>query len=292
MGRVARNSIWNLSGWVAAAALRFITSPILIRLLGAEQYGLMALLNTILTPLGLLDLGISEATVKYVAESLGAGDYKQVGKYVRNTFLFNIGVAIIGSSIIVLSAGLLSGVVFNIPPESQELARTCLYWVAVVWFFTQTRQTFLGVVMAQQRYDILNVGSLLTQVVTILAGLAVVASGGDLADYMRVQGVTAGMAMLGWLIVAKRLLPGVSFWPHYDSDAFHRSFGFGVWQMLNNVGGIWRIVAAMDPGRSVARCCGRFLQRVLSAPQSHLLARISGRPGSVSGCEPNGGPGP
>jgi O-antigen/teichoic acid export membrane protein len=82
---VAGNSLWSITGWGGALIVSFIASPILIRLLGRDQYGLMALLNTIVAPMGLLDFGIGEATVKYVTESIGRKNYSAVGKHARST---------------------------------------------------------------------------------------------------------------------------------------------------------------------------------------------------------------
>ena len=89
--RVAGNSLWSILGWFGALLLGFIASPILIRLLGRDEYGLMALLNTILMPMGLLDFGIGEATVKYVSESVGKKDYVGAERHVRSTLAFKIG---------------------------------------------------------------------------------------------------------------------------------------------------------------------------------------------------------
>src|SRR2546426_195084 len=105
--QVAGNSLWSIAGWFGALLVGFIASPILIRLLGRDQYGLMALLNTILTPMGLLDFGIGEATVKYEAESIGKKDYVGAGKHVRSTLAFNLSVGILGGIVIVLLSGFL-----------------------------------------------------------------------------------------------------------------------------------------------------------------------------------------
>jgi len=236
--KVTNNSLWNIGGLVSSSLINFVATPILVHLLGKDQYGLMALLISILTPLGLLDFGIGEATVKYIAENMGREDYFQTGKYLRSTFLFNLSVGCLGGMVIILLARFLITSVFNVPSGSQDLARYCLYWIGINWCVMQIRQTFTGVAMALQRYGILNIGNISSQVITIAAGLGVLIGGGNLLDLVRIQAIVAALMAVGWFIVAQRLLPNISFFPRPDLLSFQKTFGFGVWQMLNRVSGI------------------------------------------------------
>jgi O-antigen/teichoic acid export membrane protein len=236
--QVAGNSLWSIAGWFGALLVGFIASPILIRLLGRDQYGLMALLNTILTPMGLLDFGIGEATVKYVAESIGKKDYVGAGKHVRSTLAFNLSVGILGGIVIVLLSGFLVSTVFKIPEQNQDLARRCLLWVALSWCVTQGRQAFMGLVMSMQRYKILTAATLISQSMTTLAGLGALLLGGTLLDLVRAQAIVAILTGLGGVMVARHLFPKVSHAPSFDKSSFRKTLSFGCWQMLSNVGGL------------------------------------------------------
>jgi len=236
--KVVHNSLWNIGGWIVTFLIGFITTPILIYFLGKDQYGLMTLLISIVTPLGLLDFGIGEATIKYIAENIGRDDYGQTGRYLRSTFLFNLCVGFLGGVVIVLLSGFFVTSVFNVPSDNQDLARNCLYWIGVSWVVMQIRQTFTGVVMALQHYGLLNIGNIITNLITIAAGLGVLFWGGNLLDFVRIQAIGATLTALGWFIVAQRLLPNISFFPHLDLSSFQKTLGFGLWQMLNRLGGI------------------------------------------------------
>jgi len=236
--QVAGNSLWSIAGWFGALLVSFVASPILIRLLGRDQYGLMALLNTILTPMGLLDFGVGEATVKYVAESIGRKDYVGAGKHLRSTLAFNLSVGILGGIIILLLSDFLVSTVFKIPQQSQDLARRCLFWVALSWCVTQGRQAFMGLVMSMQRYKILTAATLISQSLTTLAGLGALLLGGTLLDLVRAQTLVAVMAWLGWMIIARRLFSKISLLPSFDRPSLRKTLRFGCWQMLSNVGAL------------------------------------------------------
>jgi|GEM_PF-3475888 len=235
---VAGNSLWSMGAWFGTLVIAFIASPILIRLLGRDQYGFMALLNALVTPMGLLDFGIGEATVKYVAESIGKRDFVAVERHARNTLLFNVSIGILGAVVIVSLSKLLITAFFRIPTETQDLARHCLFWVSLNWCLTQSRQTFMGLVMSLQRYRILTVGTLISQAVTTLAGLGALLLGGTLLDLVRAQAIVSGLAGLGWMLVARRLFPNVSLLPRFDNSSFRKTCRFGFWQTVTNVGAL------------------------------------------------------
>ncbi len=235
---VAGNSLWSMGAWCGTLVIAFIASPILIRLLGRDQYGLMALLNTLVTPMGLLDFGISDATVKYVAESLGKGDFVAAQRHARSTLMFNLTIGILGTLAILLLSKLLIVTLFRIPSETQDLAQGCLFWVALNWCLTQARQTFMGLVMSLQRYRILTVGSLISQSATTVAGLGALFLGGTLLDLVRAQAITSALAGLGWMLVARRLFPNFRLLPCFDSSSFRKTCRFGFWQTLSNVGAL------------------------------------------------------
>lgn len=237
-GRLARNSAWNTIGWLGVLALTIAAAPIQLRLLGETQYGLLALLMSIVAPLGVLDFGMSDATIKYMAENIGRGDRDAAKRYAHSSLAFSGGVGILGAMVIVLLADWLVKTVFEIPPEHEAIARAGMRWVAVLWCFMQVRQTLMGVVTALQRYDVLATGTILTQLSVIGAGLWVLLTGGTLAEMIRAQAIVAALWVLLWLGAAWRLFPPLG-WPlRVDVRSLRNTFSFGFWQMLNTLGGI------------------------------------------------------
>lgn len=236
--RLVRNSKWNLLGWLCLLVLGFVSAPIMVRELGADLYGLMALLTSFVAPLALVDLGIGEATIKYVAESLGRNDRQAVEDYLSSTFCFNLLVGVLGAGVMIVCASFLVESVFNVPTAHVPLARQCLVWLGGIWCATQIRQTFVGAVTALQEYKVVSIGTFLTQAAHTGTGLAVLLGGGGLLEMIRSQAIVAGLGVAGWWWLAGRRLPGIRLRPRFQAGVFRRSFSFGVWQMLNNLFGL------------------------------------------------------
>lgn len=84
-----------------------VYTPFMVRIMGQSEYGLYSLVSSIVAYLSILDLGLGNAIVVYVAKSIAKGDKKEEKKL---NGMFIIVYSIIG--IIVLVAGLI--LYFNI----------------------------------------------------------------------------------------------------------------------------------------------------------------------------------
>lgn len=236
--RLARNSVWNMIGWAGVLVMTIASLPWYLRLLGETQYGLMVLVMGIVAPLGVLDLGMSDATVKYLAESIGRGDLEGTKRYAHSSLAFGVVAGVLGAMVIISIADHIVTKLFNIPVEHQALARLSIRWVSVLWFFMQLRQPLMGVVSAMQRYDVLSTVTMITQGCVIGAGLWSLITGGNLAEMIQAQALTAAAFSGIWGFVAWRLCPPIRFPVRVDLHSLRRMFSFGLWQMVNSLGSI------------------------------------------------------
>ncbi|MDQ7839623.1 MAG: oligosaccharide flippase family protein [bacterium] len=70
---LARNTLLNLGGNVAALLVGVVTIPAVVRGLGTERFGLLALAWAVLGYTTIFDLGLGRATARFGAEALGQG---------------------------------------------------------------------------------------------------------------------------------------------------------------------------------------------------------------------------
>lgn len=219
--------------------LSFVSAPLFLHELGSTHYGLLALLTALVTPFGLLELGMSEATVKYVSESLGKEDYAQAQKYINTTLCFNLLVGTIGGTAIVLLAGILAGDLFKLTAQDQDLAIHCMVWVALNWAFTRTRQTFLGVASALRNYKAISGMNFTYQLTFVLSGLGILFAGGGLLQLVRVQALVSAIGVIGWYWLLRILAPRLVIRPVIDGASFKVTLQFGFWQLCNSLGDLF-----------------------------------------------------
>lgn len=65
---LARNAYINLAGQILPIVVAVFAIPLLIKVLGTERFGVLALAWVVLGYFGLFDFGLSRATTKFVAE--------------------------------------------------------------------------------------------------------------------------------------------------------------------------------------------------------------------------------
>ena len=73
-GSIARGSLWNLAGFGAPIAAALIAVPLVIRGLGTERFGILALAWAILGAAAMLDLGFGRALTQIVAKRRATGE--------------------------------------------------------------------------------------------------------------------------------------------------------------------------------------------------------------------------
>jgi O-antigen/teichoic acid export membrane protein len=156
-GSLARNvfSNWIVLGSNVAYAL-FIT-PIIVRALGKDLYGVWSFLNGLLVYSDLLYLGLGAAVVKYVAQFRATGDQTAIDRLVSTVVVIYglLGLACFG---ILLALSPVVPRAFA-EPLSSEAARMATYTCVLLgaqMFFVFISSAFSGVICGHDRFDLVN----------------------------------------------------------------------------------------------------------------------------------------
>src|SRR5438270_5493921 len=67
--QVVRGSLWTLGGQGVTILAAFVATPFVIRLLGAEQYGVLSLINVMIGYLAFADMGMGMASTRFGGEA-------------------------------------------------------------------------------------------------------------------------------------------------------------------------------------------------------------------------------
>jgi O-antigen/teichoic acid export membrane protein len=132
--KVVKGSLWTISGQVLPLAVSLITTPFVIRYLGAEQYGLLILVGLIPAYFGFADLGMGMASTKFGAEAYGDNNAERESDVVRTTAW----IALIGSAPVALLIFFLSDSIIgllNVADHLRPTASTGLKISAIAFVF-------------------------------------------------------------------------------------------------------------------------------------------------------------
>jgi O-antigen/teichoic acid export membrane protein len=145
------NAFISSLGWFLPLVLSFMATPIIVKKLGYEDYGLFSLL------LGFISysftFGISRAVTKYVAEYRAQNKSAEVSEIISVTFWFSIILGIGATLLIVLLSDYIVADVLQIENEKRDDAKIGLYLACATIGFLMIAQVFQAVIQALHRFD-------------------------------------------------------------------------------------------------------------------------------------------
>lgn len=130
--RFVTNVVWNWIGVAASLFTALILSPIMIRRLGPDGYGVWALSFALVDYYWFFDFGFRSATVKYVAHYTATGEYGKVGEVISTSLIYAtlMGAAILAA--ILSSAGRIVSF-FQVAPALRGDFEVLIVLMAVSW---------------------------------------------------------------------------------------------------------------------------------------------------------------
>jgi O-antigen/teichoic acid export membrane protein len=229
-----RNGVFNLAGALLPAVALFITIPLIITRLGAEAYGALVLVTSIVGYFGVIDINATAGTVKYVAEHQARGDDRQVSQVVTAAAVLHLCVGLLGAAVLYLGAGALVTDVFRVEPHWRAEAEATLRWSAAAFVVGQAQALLNSLPQALQRYDIVGRLDALFGTLVPVATLGVVAAGGSLVEIVQVRLlVSVGHAALLWR-ASRALLPGLN-WSRPGPGTAGRLLHFSAYSWLQRL---------------------------------------------------------
>ena len=168
--RIFKNGIYSALSWVFPIILTVIVTPVVLRGLGDELYGLYAVI------LGFISysftFGIGKTAAKYVSEYKATGETDKISETVSAALWLSIAIGILGAAIVGLTANYIVSNVLLIPLPLHDTAVTALYLACLTILMSMISQVFQSVLQGLQRFDwfviltninvfLLNLGSVL-----------------------------------------------------------------------------------------------------------------------------------
>ena len=232
---IARNTFLNLAGRIIPLVLALVAVPLLVKALGTDRYGLLALFWVIVGYLGLLDMGIGRTTTKFVAERLANHRTEEIPVVVWTSWWMLAALGSIAGLVLVALVPVLVGHVLHVPAYLNREAATSMYWLALMLPLMISNAGMQGLLEAQQRFDILNAIQIPVSITGYVIPVAVSFYTKDLS------------IVIIALLITKIVVWGVYFWiclssmpalrTHWKMSGRHlrEMLRFGGWLTVSNI---------------------------------------------------------
>jgi O-antigen/teichoic acid export membrane protein len=234
---IVRNSIYGFSTWLLPLGLSFVATPVIVKSLGHEDYGIYALV------LGFIaysfNFNVGRAITKYIAEYRAGGEREKITEVISATLFINLTLGGIGLLAIFSAANFLVTDVLKIQPDSQEKTVYAMYVAALTIFFLMLNQVFNAILQGLHRFDVYAKIYNLNNILLIAGNLVLALKGFGLLALLSWNLVITALAAAVAAIVSKRLLPEFSLNLKFRRETLKLVFGYSsgviAYQILANV---------------------------------------------------------
>jgi O-antigen/teichoic acid export membrane protein len=176
-----RNSTWSMVGVAANVFVGVVLSPYIIRLLGAERFGIWALVFAILDYLWLFDLGLTPAIANLITRYLALRQLVKINEVINTATCYFL---VLASLLWVLTAFGSSRLVrlFNVSAAYRSEFSGLIVMTGMSWGLCVVLQMYTAALDAFQRFDLTNKVNLLVVVGRSAGYLVTLMAGGGLLE--------------------------------------------------------------------------------------------------------------
>jgi len=226
--RVARNAATSYFAFFSTAACGFISIPVAVAYLSIEQIGLWAVVNSIVTYLIWMDLGVGNATGRKMADAVAAKDQQEIDKWWTATR-----VALIIQGLMMIVVGTLCIPLFlsafQIQSEMRGDALSLLVGSIIIAGFSMPLRGVPGLMTAQERFHWIPLGQGITPWVQLGTFLLMLRAGFGIKSYIASMAATHLVTWIYYYILIRSSdqKPG---WNRggFEKRRFKSLFGFSL----------------------------------------------------------------
>jgi len=232
---LARNTLWNLVGGGAPMLVAIVCIPILIKGLGKDRFGILALAWVIIGYAGFFDLGVGRALTQFVAKKLGAGEDHEVPALVWTSLFLMLLLGIVGAAVVILISPWLVHRALHIPAALQRETLRSFYLLGLSLPIVITTAGLRGSLEAHQRFGLINALRIPLNVFSFAGPLLVLPFSHSLFP---VVAVLVGGRVIGWvahLLLCLHVMPALRHQITWHRATVGPLLSFGGWLTVTNI---------------------------------------------------------
>lgn len=236
--KIIKNSIFSIIEFSWPILTSLLATPYIVHKLGTDAYGILALVSVTLGFIGVLDLGLTGAAIKYIAECYEKKDFKMINRIIGSTILaYSFIGALVGLLILGL-ANTLTISVLKVPQNFVEVTKFAFYLAAFGFFLNLILGIFASIPKALQRYDISTKISIFIGTFSVLATVGLLHFGFWLREIVILGIIISILGLTTYYLVAKKLIPSLKIDWTFDKKLFLKLLSFGGFFLLSSVSAV------------------------------------------------------
>jgi O-antigen/teichoic acid export membrane protein len=229
-----KNSSYNFIGYLLPLVITFVITPIIVFKLGIKQYGIYLFINTVISFIGLIDLGLGMAVSKHMSFYFGKKDLEAVKRLAHTANSLFLITAVLGF-LVSLFIGL--GIHYFTPDKFLAYKDYSVLFIigGGIYFMTTIGSTYNSILFGLQRFDLTTKISLTHFTLTSISMFLIVTLGGSLQEIFYSQLLLATGLMIFNIYKAHQMVPVATIKLGWSGLEIKHCYKFGIAASLNNI---------------------------------------------------------
>jgi O-antigen/teichoic acid export membrane protein len=281
MRRQIANSIYGLLDYAAYPFGMLALAPIVLRHLGAAQYGVWAVATAIVSFASIVASGFGDANIQQVATRRGIGGQAPLLRAVRASMGIHLVLGIAMGLLLWGCAPFLANRLSLADVTLQQACLSCIRTAGVITVIRAIETVCISTQRAFERYGAAVRISIAGRLLSLAAAAVLAAFTKDVVNIMAATATFAALGLLAQLIRLRQLLNYQSLAPSFDPTATGELIRFGIFTWLLSATGVMfsqadRLIAGASMGATAVvsyALCAQMSQPVygLTAAGLHFV---------------------
>jgi O-antigen/teichoic acid export membrane protein len=234
-----QNVFYSVLDYVSQPAILLLAAPLLLRMLGAQQYGTWMLVNSIAATASGLGGGFGDGATKYVSMYRGRGDRDGAARSLTAALLVNSALGVATALIMMACAPWLIGHVFAVQPSLQHAGVVAVRISAALLAIRLGESAFTSAIRGCEQYRPMVVISVLTRTAATLSAVALALHGLGLVPILWATLAAGTLSLVAQALLARKVLQAGLTWRwSYVRAGLREIFSFSAFTWLKSTVGV------------------------------------------------------
>jgi O-antigen/teichoic acid export membrane protein len=205
-------------------------------MLGTDQYGIWMFVNSIIASIGIVNVGIGDAAIKFISKYRALEDKTGINRIINTGFSLVLILALIIVVIgLVVSLLVKQFNIFNLTTENIALASVSIQLGSVVFALKQVEQLLISFFKGYERYDTGSGISIISKFVLLVSQVIVVVLGYQLVQIYLISVFASVLLVLCEIVFVKSKFKDVSLFPSFNKSSIKEIFSFSTWSWVQSI---------------------------------------------------------
>ncbi|RJP25042.1 MAG: hypothetical protein C4529_01775 [Deltaproteobacteria bacterium] len=234
--KFVRNLLSNWTGMILGLMISFFLSPYVVRKLGNTYYGVWNIIMDMTGYLGLLEMGVRQSIIRYVAKYNAVNEMDSLNRIVSSAFSI-YGFTSVACAVISIGLAALFPYVVDVSADTVPIAR----WVIVITGFSVAQglifSVYYGVILGIQRYDVVVKVNMLVSIIKAGLTVALLGNGYGLISLSMMHLVMGFASSMYGRHYCNKEIPGLNIrFGKYASEWYGRIFNYSLKTFMMFIG--------------------------------------------------------